>query len=393
MQLFSEETIEPKCPHFGSCGGCRFQNIPYDEQLTQKEQHILTLFEELSPETFPIIPCDPPWNYRNKMEFSFSQDKKGEQFLGLMIRGKRGRVVSLDECHLVHPWFAQVLPYMRDWWKESGLHAYFPPSDKGSLRTLTLREGIQTGQKMALLTISGNPDFALEEHHISSFAETLLGVVPFDSILLRTQITAKKTPTRFVERLLHGTETIEEKLADKRFRLRASSFFQPNTLQAEILYQRALELANFAPHEVVYDLYCGTGSIGIFISSHVKQVIGIELNPDSVADAHANIRLNQIENMEVYEGDVGAVLEKETFEPPHTLIVDPPRAGLGSKTIKTLIEMSPQKILYISCNPTSQVKDVKEFIEKGYKLLSIQPVDQFPHTPHLENIAVLEKLA
>lgn len=383
LHISSEMPIDPLCSHFGKCGGCSYQHIPYDEQLLQKEHFVHTLFQR---ETSPILSCDPPWHYRNKMEFSFSQDRKGQKFLGLMR--KRGRVENLSECFLTAPWFIEVLERVRLWWEESALAAYHPPSNEGSLRTLTIRHGVQTDEKMVVLTVSGNPDFSLDEAVIEDFMDAVGEV---DSLILRTQIIAKKTPTRFEERLLAGKEVIHEIMHNPRgrpftFRIRAASFFQPNTLQAEALYALALESAELSSDETVFDLYCGTGTLGIFASTQVAQVYGIELVPEAVLDAQENIKLNEIANMSVVAGDVG---ERLLSESPSTVIVDPPRAGLSAEALNYLADLSPKKILYISCNPVTQAQNCADL--EGYQIERIQPVDQFPHTPHVENVVLLRK--
>ena len=364
---FCEELVEARCRHFGSCGGCTSQMIPYDLQLERKEELIRHLFPDQPIQR--IIGCEEEWHWRNKMEFSFSQTKAGERFLGLMMRGQRGRVVLLEECHITNPWFIEILKRVYAWWEKSGLEAYFPPADRGLLRTLTLREGVNTGQKMAILTIAG-------DHEVPGFGEI---VADLDSVILRRQITKKGVPTSFEEEVLSGNPYIEEELGSYRFRIRSSTFFQPNSIQAERLYNKIAELVE---GETLLDLYCGTGSIGIFCSKLVKKVIGVEIVPG----AQENIELNRIENMEVRIGDV----EKEPFPEADCVIVDPPRAGLGPKAIQKLLQGKFKKIIYVSCNPKSQAKDIAQL--EGYRLSLLQPVDQFPQTPHIENIALLELL-
>lgn len=332
----------------------------------------------------PVIPCSPPWRYRNKMEFSFSQARSGEKFLGLMK--SRGKVENLSECHLTDPWFIEALSHVREWWRASQLNAYHPPSNQGALRTLTLREGKYTQEKMAILTVSED---VINERDLEEFAQCLPRV---DALILRTQIIQKKTPTRFVERILRGSDHIHELLHDMqqkayRFRIKAASFFQPNTLQAETIYQQAIELADLHPSDQLLDLYCGTGSLGIFASRHVSEVVGIEIVPEAVEDAHVNMTLNGVTNMQVHVGDVATVLPALNLRPA-VVIVDPPRVGLGAHTIEHLLKLNPEKIVYVSCNPVSQAADCKAL---GYEILSLQPVDQFPHTPHVENIALLKR--
>ncbi|NGX61424.1 MAG: 23S rRNA (uracil-C(5))-methyltransferase RlmCD [Chlamydiae bacterium] len=376
----TDDPIEPRCPHFGICGGCKIQHISYFEQLEQKKLWVESLFGYPSLE---IIGCDPPWRYRNKMEFTFSQDRKGEKFLGLLR--KAGRVENLESCDLVSPWFTHILDAVRTWWKSTPLEAYHPPSNRGALRTLTLREGIHTNERMVFITLAGD-----EEIPVSEFASAVGEV---DTLLVRRQHIAKKTPTYFTEEIVVGSGVIHEVLHDEeerewKFRLRAASFFQPNTRQAEILYQRGLELLDLEGSETLLDLYCGTGSLGIFASRKAEKVLGIELLPDAVEDARVNIQANGVENMEVLQGDVGTILQNEKIR-PDAVILDPPRVGLCAATIRILLEMRPKKILYISCNPRSQADNCARLMEGGYKLAVLQPVDQFPHTLHVENIVLL----
>lgn len=371
------------CQHFGVCGGCTEQTLSYTQELEIKQKGIEALFGATSE---PIKGSDFPWQYRNKMEYSFSQSKKGEFFLGLMMRRGRGKVVTLEECHLTPLWFIETLKATKKWWHQSKLEAFFPPQNRGTLRTLTLREGVRTGQKMALLTVA-------DESEPHGFVEALLENCPFDSIILRRQITAKKTPTRFEETVLYGKDHIQEKLwheEEKRwltFKIRSSSFFQPNTLMAEKIYNTALRLAGLKKQDVVFDLYCGIGTIGIFASFLAASVLGIEINEMATFDAKENAALNQVSTMEVLSGDVGKNLP--THFRPDVVFVDPPRVGLDALTLEKLLLLAPKKIIYISCNPKSQLENVHFLVQKGYRIEAIVPLDQFPHTPHVENVVAL----
>jgi len=373
-----------RCKHFGVCGGCRLQHLPYEAQLVQKEAFVKKCF---GMSVAPILASDPFWHYRNKMEFSFAQSKKGEKFLGLMKQ--RGRVENLEECHLTHTWFLEILKKVRDWWQATNVNAYYPPTNEGLLRTLILREGMRTGEKMVLLTVSEAP---FEPRDLKTFIEAVGNV---DALILRRQIIKKKTPTRFEEILLKGKNHIHERLQDNSghfytFRIRGASFFQPNTFQAEKLYQKAIACAELNKNESVLDLYCGTGSLGIFASRFTSKVLGIEIVPEAVEDARFNLETNAISNMEIIEGDVGEQLAKVSY-PNAIVFVDPPRAGLGPKTISHLLILQPKKIVYVSCNPVSQSADCAALL--GYEVSTIQPFDQFPHTPHIENIALLNRIS
>jgi len=403
----SPDRIKPLCAHFAVCGGCKLQHLTYEHQLQYKEELIRSSFGPLitSKVVFrPIIPS-VPWQYRNKMEYSFSSDASGKKFLGLIMEGGQGKVLNLSECHLTHPWFIDALLTVRQWWHESDLSSYNMHNNTGSLRTLTVREGQKTRDRMIILTVSGNPEYALHKGHIESFIAFLRNAVePSDpachfSIFLRIQQTQKGMPTQMYEMLLHGQDHIREFLHIQvgsktdvlSFGISPSAFFQPNTLQAEKIYSHALELAEPSPETIVYDLYCGTGALGICLSKHVKQVFGIELSPESSLDARQNALKNGCENVTIFTGDVQKVLAREKLPVPDIVLIDPPRAGLDSGAIKQIVEMKPAKIVYVSCNPATQADNIKEMLKCGYDLKVIQPIDQFPQTNHVENIALLHR--
>lgn len=405
----SSDRIQPLCQHFSVCGGCRWQQISYDEQLKQKEKIVRHCFRDLLSDTVDfrnIIPCENPWNYRNKMEFSFSSDKENHQYLGMIMDSSRGKVFNLTECHLPNPWFAEAAQAVRVFWKKSGLEAYYGPKDRGSLRTLTLREGLRTGDRMVNLTVSGNPEYAPKKHHIDDFVRTLREAIELDdpdkhlSIFLTIQQIKKGQPTQFYEMHLYGEDHIREILHIKEnhpltFKISPAAFFQPNTAQAEQLYSHALTMTLIPPHGVVYDLYCGTGTLGICAAKRAKQVIGIELSPEAAYDARQNAKDNGVDNVTILTGAVHDKLREirisGEYPLPDLVMVDPPRAGLGAEALKLLIKLDAPRILYISCNPVTQAENVKELIKAGYHLHALQPVDQFPHTVHIENIVLLTK--
>lgn len=393
----SKDSIPARCVHFSHCGGCSFQRLPYAKQTHWKEEKVKKLFSGLLHDGVQfrsILSCENPWQYRNKMEFSFSQDKNGEKYLGMMLAGSRGKVFNLTECHLVSPWFAECLSKVRAWWKSSTVLAYNPPKNSGSLRTLTLRESKTDGKRIAMLTVSGNPEDALHRKDLEAFQSLFDEEI---SVYLRIHQAIKGKPTQFYEMHLKGPESIEEKISialdplrksTVHFSISPSAFFQPNTKQAALLYQEALKLAELNAEDVVYDLYCGTGTLGALASRFVSKVVGIELSPESSLDARESAKANQLHNIEVITGDVGKELHQRS-ESPTVVLLDPPRAGLSLEAVEQVAGFKPPKIVYISCNPETQARDISLFLAKGYVLKVVQPVDQFPQTPHIENIALL----
>ncbi len=379
----SEDTLLPiigdaprTCAHFKSCGGCTSQDLPYALQAEQKEESIRLLFGRTSP----LIKAPSPWRYRNKMEYSFGY-VKGILTLGLYK--KRGEIEDLHECLIAPLWFMEIVEIVRQWGQEHGLKSYYPRRDRGHLRTLTLRE-TRKG-RMAILTISGHPDYTLS----SEAQADLLQRLPPLSFFICTQVLKKKEPTQFILQHLAGDAQIEEVFTvvmpsgesqSFSFFLEPLAFLQPNIPQAEKLYAKALELAAIKPHETVLDLYCGMATLSHFASLLAHEVIGIEINPAAIKSAEKNITYNNRCNLRVIEGDATCLPKADI------VFVDPPRTGLSADTIAALIALKPSRIIYISCNPLTQHKDMEAL---GYRTDAIQPVDQFPQTPHIENIVLL----
>jgi len=388
----SPDRVVPRCKHVGVCGGCCWQQMDYTAQLKEKQARVQSVFPGAALR--PIIPAVSPFRYRNKMEFTFSENRAGMRFLGLMIAQAEPYVYNTEECHLCNEWVTETLQRVRIWWEASGLKAYNPPLDEGTLRYVTFREAIRTGQKMVVLNISGSADFAPSRAQLDDFVKA---VGEPCSIFLRIHQTKKGKPTQFYEMNLAGPDHIVEELHLKggnlSFKISPISFFQPNTLQAERLYDEAMKLIEPLNPTRVFDLYCGTGTLGMAASKTAKQVIGVELSPEAVLDAEENLKRNGIENCTFLQGDVGKVLtqliSEKGFERPDVVIVDPPRAGLDPLAIQHLQNLLPKAILYISCNPLTQAENIKDLAKSGYRIEVLQPVDQFPHTYHIENIALL----
>lgn len=400
--------VEPTCPHANSCGGCSWQHIDYKHQLEQKQQIITKLFSSLcsSENIAPIIGAEGTFKYRNKMEFSFSQDKEGNKYLGLIQANSKGKVINLDECYLVNSWQARLLKKIRIFWESCSLRAYHAFKDEGTFQTLILREGLKTGEKLVMLTVSSRPEAGMTKTQIEQFKNVVISELGEDkvSIYLRVKQIQKGQPTQFFEMHLYGPEFIKEQLTitykekdvPLEFAISPSSFFQPNTNQAEKLFSKALEIVEKTPDMKVLDLYCGTGTLTLVFSLIAKKVIAVELNPYSIFDALENAKMNKISHVDFIQGDAKKVLEdlklKEKLKDIDLVVLDPPRAGLDDKALQEVIAIEAKQILYISCHPLSQAENVVKFIEKGYQISKIQPVDQFPQTPHIENIVLLKKI-
>jgi 23S rRNA (uracil1939-C5)-methyltransferase len=393
--------IIPKCRHFALCGGCVYQMMPYEEQLRIKETKIKDLFCELvhaETKLLPIIASPSPWQYRSKMEFSFSQDKEGQKFLGLMIRASKGRVFNLEECHLMAPWVAELAKAVRHWWQQNDLQAYYLPKNRGSLRTLTLREAQSTGDRVVILTVSGNPDYAIKRSMLDEFVHLCQSIATPNSnatltVILRIQQIAKGRETEFFEMRLSGPDAFRERVKiyehELEFFLSPSSFFQPNALLSSSLYRAAIDMANLTKDQVLYDLYAGVGVFGMVSAHLVKEVIAIELTADSSYDARTNSQRLGLKNFRIIQGDVGEVLKDKALPCADVAICDPPRSGLGKAAIAQVLKLLPKTFVYVSCNPATQAQDIRELVQAGYKLQALQPIDQFPQTVHCENIAVL----
>ena len=392
---------EPRCAHSNQCGGCGWQAMSYSFQLAEKQALVERLFTPFIPSSkiHPIIEALQPFHYRNKMEFTFSQDLKGTQYLGLNQPGKREKVINVNYCHLVEGWMSEVLTQARLWWsKHTDILAYHFASGRGCLRTLTLRDGKSTGSKMIILTIAQSVEYMLTGPVINSFKKYVLELFKDEpiqpSIFLRIHSVKKTIGDEFYEMHLHGKPTLKEELTVKgntfSFEVSPSAFFQPNSKMAEVIYERAITMASVTSKDYVLDLYAGAATFGIMFSPFVNRVLSIEINPYAVCDAEMNIYNNDIDNLSIMKGDVANLLE-HCHSIPDVVVVDPPRAGLSPVAINHILRLKPKKIVYVACNPYTQADNMKDFLAAGYEIVEVQPIDQFPQTVHLENIVLLQQ--
>lgn len=374
----AKERVALRCGHAPKCGGCTLQALDYPYQLQFKEKSVHALF---SPEKFhPIVACTDPWRYRNKMEYSFSQTSKGFRYLGLMYAGGKSDVFNIEECHLTDAWYIKVRNAVFAWWEKSGNAVFHLYKNTGALRSLTVRgwedRAVMLTYSNELLDVEG---FVAA---VTAASDKPIGV------FIQNQVAIKGSPTKFILKHLAGPEKMHESIGPLKVELGPTSFFQPNSRQAYILYKTAFALLNLKGTERVFDLYSGAGTIALSIAPMVKEVIGVEINEEAACDAEKNRQLNGIENARFIAGDVEKILAN--LGNADLVIVDPPRAGMGPKSVETLLHIKAAHILYISCNPETQSEDAKMLIAGGYRLTDIQPIDQFPHTMHIENIALFK---
>ena len=388
------ERVEAPCAHFPACGGCRFQDLAYEAQLAQKQLQVRDALQRLAgipePPLEEIVPCEPEiFHYRNKVEYSFTATPSGPA-LGFHRAGRWDEVLEIERCWLIDDLGNGIRDAVRDWAREEGLQAYSQVDGSGYLRHLVVRQGRNTGQALVQLVTAPGDKF-----ETGYFVDVLRRFPEVRSIHWAVSDTPAEV-TNLPTRLLWGEDWIEEELCGLRFRVRPNAFLQTNTAMAERLYGLAGEAAQLTGGETVWDLYCGIGTIGLSLAGDALTVWGIEVSEESVACALENAALNGIANTAFFAGNVGEVVEEllERSGSPEVVVVDPPRAGLAGKALRRLGRIGAPRLVYVSCNPTTLASDVKALREDyGYELRQVTPVDMFPHTPHVECVALLERVS
>ncbi len=387
----SPHRVSPACRHFDYCGGCKWQNLDYAIQKKYKEDQVREALVHVGgipePPVEPIVGARKIYYYRNKMEFSFHVGKDKETLLGLHVARRFQDVFQLKACHLQSELSNQIVNFVRERSDELELPPYDIFTHEGFLRFLVIREGKFTDETLVNI-VTGAGDFP----KIKQLAEEIGHKFP-SVVSVSHTVNARKANIARGEKeiVLYGADSIHEKLGEKKYRISASSFFQTNSYQVQRLYDLALELAE--PHKLdkMIDLYTGTGTIAIYFANRVKEVVGVENVEDSVADARANAKINSVVNCRFVVADVETYLrtaaaEGESYD---LMLLDPPRAGCHPKAIKSIIEMKPKKLIYISCNPATLARDIKMLVEGGYQLDKVVPIDMFPHTYHIEAVCRL----
>lgn len=402
----SQQRVPVFCSHFGLCGGCKWQHIPYDLQLVYKEQQVKEAFDRIGhlqyPGIQPIMGAPEDRFYRNKLEFTFSakgwltdeQIAGGETFdrrvAGFHIPGRFDSVLQVEKCWLQEDFSNQVRNFIRQWALEHDCSFYHVGENKGLLRNLILRNTSE-GEWMVIISF-GEDQRPLIQALLEAVAAQFLQIRSLQYV-----INTKHNDTLYDQEILcyKGAPFITERLGNKQYRIGPKSFFQTNSRQAKNLYDVVKRMADLKAPEVVYDLYTGTGTIALYVADQCAKVVGIETVPEAIEDAKVNAALNNSTNTVFVAAQVEKMLDPEfiaSHGKPDVVITDPPRAGMHERVIEVLLQAAPQRIVYVSCNPATQARDL-QLLSAGYEILEVQPVDMFPQTAHIENVVLLRSKA
>ncbi len=405
---YSKLRVEPKCEHFGVCGGCKWQNLKYDEQLRFKQKQVCDQLRRIGkvelPECKPILGSSKTFLYRNKLEFGCSNKRwltkeqvaTGIKYdnmdgVGFHITGAFDKILPIEKCWLMEDLHNNIRNEIRDYAVGHGLSFFDLREQTGLLRDIIIRNS-NTGQWMVII------QFHYDEPEDERRAEALLRHIAdtFPQITSLMYVNNQKCNDTIGDqdvKLFKGSPYIMEEMEGLKFKVGPKSFYQTNTEQAYRLYCVARDFAGLTGRELVYDLYTGTGTIANFVAGRARKVVGIEYVPEAIEDAMENSRLNGISNTVFYAGDMKDILNDEFIAAngtPDVIITDPPRAGMHQGVVETIIKASPTRIVYVSCNPATQARDLS-LLDEFYRVEVVQPVDMFPHTPHVENVVMLER--
>ena len=392
----SPDRVPAPCPHAERCGGCRFQELRYERQLEIKErltrETLVRLGGIASPPVAAIVPAPERFHYRNKMEFSFQPGEDGTPRLGLHERGAFDRIFEIETCLLPSPLTVEIVRFTQRFARDHGWRAYHPRRHEGVVRFLTVRHLPITGE-CAVHLVAADGEIAALETWARDVAALSPAVRAVSLLLNRTRANVATGE----ERVLVGSGVIVERLGGLEFEVSGTAFLQTNSRQADALYARALEAASLEGRECVLDLYCGTGTLTLLLARSAGEAIGVESVPESTEHARRNAARNHIANARFEAGEARAVLrewargERPRAPKPEVVVVDPPRAGLHARVVARVAELQPRRIVYVSCNPATLARDLRDFTARGYTLAEVAPFDLFPHTPHIECVALLTR--
>ncbi|MDD4319268.1 MAG: 23S rRNA (uracil(1939)-C(5))-methyltransferase RlmD [Candidatus Peribacteraceae bacterium] len=413
----AKDEINPRCPHAHDCGGCVWQNLSYDKQIDYKEDIVretlahLTPVDEAERKNLPgrvlkIIPSPQVFHYRNKMEFSFgytamrAEEQGGRRIyfdenptIGFHKPGQWSTVFPITECHLYDEQLQMLLMTVRRFMEETRLPVYNPKTQKGMLRTLLLRRGVHTGEQMICFLLQARKKEL--EPLFQTFIRHFSGRPGLASLLVVEHMGLHDKPDFPKIHTLFGKQTITERLFDLQFEISPFSFFQTNTFGAEKLYRAIADAAELTMRDTVLDAYCGMGTIGQYLARFCQKVVGVESHPSAVEDALKSAGKNRIGNISFYKGKAEQVLHQQLKAGGkyafNVIVVDPPRPGLHPRALEAVIDHKADKVVYVSCNTATFARDLGAFLKKGYELRTVQPVDLFPHTAHIETVALLQR--
>lgn len=392
IEKSSLEDTEPKCPHFGACGGCSYQTMSYQNQLKVKEGHVKDLLDGVIQTPYEwegILGSPLEWEYRNKMEFSFGDEyKDGPLALGMHKKNSMFDLVNVMECQIVSEDYRSILKETLAYFTEKGNHYYHKMNHKGSLRHLVVRRSITTGDLLINLVTTTQ-----EEIDVNGYVAALLAL-PLEGKIVGILHTLNDGVGDVVKsdetKLLYGQDYFYEHILGLQFKISPFSFFQTNSLGAEVLYEKARSYVGETKDKVIFDLYSGTGTIAQMLAPVAKKVVGVEIIEEAVEAAKINATLNNLDNCEFIAGDVLKVIDT-IEEKPDFIVLDPPREGIHPKAIQKIIDYSVDSMVYISCKPTSLVKDLEVLQERGYKVEKACCVDMFPMTAHVETVCLMSR--
>ena len=400
----SELRVEPFCSHFGTCGGCKWQHLPYDEQLKFKEKQVQDALQRIGKIAFPeikaILRSENETFYRNKLEFSASSNRwmteeeiqSGKVFeetraLGFHVPGLFDKIVDIEKCWLQEDPSNKIRNVIKEFSIKNDFEFFNPREQSGFLRNLIIRTST-SGEVMVIVVFKRE-----DQEKRMALLDHLIAEVPGISSLFYV-INEKLNDTLYDQELIvyKGKDHIIENMEDLKFKIGPKSFFQTNTRQSLQLYRITREFARLGGNELVYDLYTGTGTIANFVAKQAKKVIGIESVPEAIEDAKTNSEINNIRNTDFFAGDMKDLFSDEFVQEkgkPDVIITDPPRAGMHTRVVEQILKLEAKRIVYVSCNPATQARDL-QLLDEKYKIRAVQPVDMFPHTHHVENVVLLE---
>ena len=391
----SKNRVEPRCPVAKSCGGCQIQEMSYESQLLYKQNTVNNNLKRIGGisdfEMDPIIGMDEPYNFRNKAQYPVGQDNNGNIIMGFYAAHSHAIIDNMD-CCIGSPINAGILAKIKDFMLRNSITPYNEFEHTGLVRHILIRVGATTGEVMVCLVINGT-----SLPNSDDFVKSLLDVEGIASIMIN--VNKEKTNVILGKRvkILWGKAYIEDYIGNVKFQISALSFFQVNSKQTEKLYNKALEYADLKGEETVWDLYCGIGTISLFLAQKAKKVYGVEIVPEAIEDARRNAKVNDISNVEFFVGKAEEVLpayyEEHKGEYADVIVVDPPRKGCDEALLKTIVLMESAKVVYVSCDSATLARDLKYMCENGYKVVKMQSFDQFGHSVHVETVCLLSKVA